>query len=236
VPREEVRDELAALGAPRPAIRPWGVPLAPEFAAPINRSAARESACLRLDLDPARPIVLVSGGSEGLGRPDAVASHVLGIDGLDPQVIVLAGRNSALRRRCMALPQWEEGTGRLRVLGWTSAVREMMEAADVLVSKPGHTFDEAIATELPMVVLPPPPGSEQVQYRLFGEWGVGYPVQTLEEMTGVVTTLLTDADERERCRASAASRRNADAARRIAQWIETQAMSRRAEFGQERSA
>lgn len=236
VPREEVRDELVVLGAPRGAIRSWGVPLAPEFAAPINRRVARESACLRLDLDPELPIVLVSGGSEGLGRPDLVASRILAIGGLDVQVIVLAGRSAVLRRRCMALPDWKNGEGRLRVLGWTSAIREMMEAADVLVSKPGHTFDEAIATELPMVVLPPPPGSEQVQFRLLGEWGVGYPVQTLDAMIATVTTLLTDADELGRCRDAAAGRRNADAARRIAQWIETQAVARRAGFERERSA
>ena len=238
VPREEVRGELAALGAPPNAIRAWGVPLAPEFAAPINRVAARASACLRLDLDRDRPIVLVSGGSEGLGRPDAIAERVLRIGGLDIQVVVLAGRNEALRRRCMALPEWLDGNGRLRVLGWTSTIRELMEAADVLVSKPGHTFDEAIATELPMVVLPPPPGSEQVQYRLLGEWGVGRAVGTLKEMAAEVTRLLTDAGARESCRTSAVRRRNADAANRIAAWIERSvaAGERETRFGEERSA
>jgi processive 1,2-diacylglycerol beta-glucosyltransferase len=238
VPREEVRGELAALGAPPSAIRAWGVPLAPEFAAPINRVAARASACLRLDLDRDRPIVLVSGGSEGLGRPDAIAERVLRIKGLDIQVVVLAGRNEALRRRCMALPEWLGGGGRLRVLGWTSAIRELMEAADVIVSKPGHTFDEAIATELPMVVLPPPPGSEEVQYRLLGEWGVGRGVRTIEEMVVEVTRLLTDADARESCRASAERRRNPEAANRIAQWVEryVAAGERETRFGEERSA
>jgi processive 1,2-diacylglycerol beta-glucosyltransferase len=167
-----------------------------------------------------------------------VASRILGIDGLAVQVVVLAGRNAALRSRCLALPDANNGRGRLRALGWTSIVRELMEAADVLVSKPGHTFDEAIATELPMVVLPPPPGSEQVQYRLLAEWRVGYPVRTLDEMSGAVTRLLTDANERERCRAAAEARRNADAAARIAQWIDTHAgvPKRGVRVGEERSA
>jgi len=238
VPWDEVRDELGALGAPRHAVRAWGVPLAPEFAAPINRTAARTSACLRLDLDPDRPIVVVSGGSEGLGRPDELAARILEIEGLEIQVVVLAGRNAGLRTRCLALADASRTRGRLRVLGWTSVVRELMEAADVLVSKPGHTFDEAIATELPMVVLPPPPGSEQVQYRLLTEWGVGYPVQTVEAMTDTVTRLLTDAGERERCRQAAEARRNADAATRIAQWIDmhTAVPERDVRIGEERSA
>jgi processive 1,2-diacylglycerol beta-glucosyltransferase len=238
VPRDEVRDELSVLGAPRHAVRAWGVPLAPEFAAPINRSAARESACLRLGLKRDQPIVVVSGGSEGLGRPDELAARLLAMEGLDIQVIVLAGRNAGLKDRCLALSDAQGGSGRLRALGWTSIVRELMEAADVLVSKPGHTFDEAIATELPMVVLPPPPGSERVQYRLLAEWGVGYPVQTQEEMTAVVTRLLTDSIEYERCRAAAAARRNADAATRIAQWIDVHAVApeREVRIGEERSA
>jgi processive 1,2-diacylglycerol beta-glucosyltransferase len=138
----------------------------------------------------------------------------------------------------MALPEWLNGGGRLRVLGWTSAIRELMEAADVIVSKPGHTFDEAIATELPMVVLPPPPGSEEVQYRLLSEWGVGRAVRTIEEMVAEVTRLLTDAASRESCRASAERRRNAEAANRIAQWVERDvaAGERETRFGEERSA
>jgi UDP:flavonoid glycosyltransferase YjiC (YdhE family) len=57
-------------------------------------------------------------------------------------------------------------------------------------------------------------------------------------MAAGVTRLLTDANERERCRAAAGARRNADAAARIAQWIETHAVApeRDVRIGEERSA
>jgi hypothetical protein len=48
---------------------------------------------------------------------------------------------------------------------------------------------------------------------------------------------LTDAEELERCRAAGGARRNADAATRIAQWIETHAVPERdVRIGEERTA
>jgi processive 1,2-diacylglycerol beta-glucosyltransferase len=209
----------------------WGVPLAPEFFGPLNRRAARGTLAARFALDPSAPIVLVSGGSEALGRPDEIAGRLLALERLRPQVIVLAGRNEDVRRRCESF-----GNDRLRVMGWTSAVRELMEAADVMVTKPGHTFDEAIATELPMVVLPPPPGSEQVQYRLLEEWGVGRAVRTLDEMADAVTALLDDPAQLDAHRVAAARHRDGGAAARIASWIADQVDREGGSFVEERTA
>lgn len=184
VPSPSVRAELAGLGAPEWRIYDWGVPLAREFHNGERRADARRSVCARLDLASDRPIVLVSGGSEGLGRPDLVAARLLQLPSR-PQVIVLAGRNAQLRRRADALATGEAAS-RLRVMGWTREMATLMRAADALVSKLGHTFDEAMAVGLPLVALQPPPGSERVQYRLLQERSAGYPVSTLDEMVVAV--------------------------------------------------
>ena len=81
---------------------------------------------------------------------------------LTPQIIVLTGRNERLKSRCERLA--ENGTGeRLRVLGWTGPdqMPELMRAADLMVSKLGSMFNEAIASELPIIALEPPPGAER---------------------------------------------------------------------------
>jgi processive 1,2-diacylglycerol beta-glucosyltransferase len=235
VPEAHVLQELADAGAPRSRIVAWGVPLAPQYSTPIDRDAARAAVCRRLGFDRERPIVLVSGGSEGLGRPDAVAARILSLRS-EPQAIVLAGRSRALQRRCEALAG-RRATARLRVLGWTPDVRELMEAADLLVGKLGHTFDEAIATELPVVALPPPPGSERVQYRLLDVWGIGHAVGSLDEMAAVVERLLSDPARLDALRQMAAPHRRTDAAGRIASWIVERAADRAAPpFARERSA
>lgn len=184
VPSVSVRAELVGLGAPEWRIYDWGVPLAGEFHNGERRADARRSVCARLDLSSDRPIVLVSGGSEGLGRPDLVADRLLGLASR-PQVIVLAGRNAQLRRRAEALASGEAAS-RLRVMGWTRDIATLMRAADALVSKLGHTFDEAMAVGLPLVALQPPPGSERVQYRLLHERSAGFAVSTLDEMVAAV--------------------------------------------------
>jgi processive 1,2-diacylglycerol beta-glucosyltransferase len=217
VPTAAVADELSALGAPRGRIHEWGVPLAAEFDAAPRRDRARADVCRRLDLSPALPIVLVGGGSEGLGRPDLIARRLLGVQGLQAQIVVLAGKSASVKARCERVASG--APERVRVLGWTSQVADLMQAADLMVSKPGHTFDEAIASGLPLVSLPPPPGSERVQYRLLDEWHVGRGVRDLDELGVVVTRLLGDGKELAALRQSALHRARPAAAPAVAQWI-----------------
>lgn len=213
----EAAAALRAHGAAHGRVREWGVPIGAEFDADMPRDQARAEVCRRLGLNSDLPIVLVGGGSEGLGRPDLVTRRMLDLTQVRPQIVVLAGRNARLEQRCrrMAL----EAPDRVRVLGWTSDVADLMRAADLMVSKPGHTFDEAIASGLPLVSLPPPPGSERVQYRLLDEWNVGRGVRDLDELATVLTRLLGDAGELAALRASVAGRRIGGAAGSIARWL-----------------
>ncbi len=120
-----------------------------------------------------------------------------------------------------------EGRGaRLRVLGWTDRVPQLMAAADLMVSKLGSMFNEALAVELPIVALEPPPGAERVQYRLLEEWGTGRAVRTLDEAVSEVARLLSSPRALEAVRARARQRRRPDAARSIARWLDAELSAR----------
>jgi processive 1,2-diacylglycerol beta-glucosyltransferase len=212
-----VADQLVGFGAPRGRVFDWGVPLAAEFATQGPRERARADVCTKLGLTATLPVVLVAGGSEGLGRPDLIAERVLGLQGLQAQVVVLAGRSRTVKARCERVVSRAPHRG--RVLGWTSGVAELMRAADVMVSKPGHAFDEAIASGLPLISLPPPPGSEWAQYRLLDEWNVGRGVRDLDEMGEVVLALLGDRQSLIAMHHSAHERARPSAARDVARWI-----------------
>ena len=163
-------------------------------------------------------MLLVAGGGEGMGRLEEVTGRLLALEESKPQVVVVTGRNEGARRRCERLAR-RTGGERLRVLGWTERMPELMRASDLLVSKLGTTFDEALACELPIVALEPPPGSERVQYRLLDEWGTGRAVRSLDELAAAVAHLLARPGELEAMRAKARELSKTDAAPRVARWI-----------------
>jgi UDP-N-acetylglucosamine:LPS N-acetylglucosamine transferase len=188
---EECGDELVANGALCERIRIWGAPLTNGFNAPRDRERARGEVCRWLALDARKPLVLVAGGGEGMGRIEETTERLLRINEPAPQLVVLAGRNERLKARCELRGRGGD-EARLRVLGWTGPdeMPKLMAAADLMVSKLGSMFNEAVASELPIVALEPPPGAERVQYRLLEEWGVGCPVRTLGEAVSTVEDLL----------------------------------------------
>jgi processive 1,2-diacylglycerol beta-glucosyltransferase len=215
---EQVCGELVANGAERRRVVSWGVPLRSGFGSLRGRDAERAAVCEWLGLDARLPLVLVAGGGEGMGRIEETAARLLALDAPAPQVVVLAGNNARLKARCERLPTVGRGA-RLRVLGWTERAPQLMAAADVMVSKLGSMFNEALAVELPVVALKPPPGAERVQYRLLEEWGTGRAVRTPAEAVAEVARLLSTPRALEAMRARARQRRVTDAAPRIARWL-----------------
>jgi processive 1,2-diacylglycerol beta-glucosyltransferase len=224
---EQTGEELISLGAPRERVVAWGASLSAGFEIPRQREREREDVCRWLDLNPRLPLVLVAGGGEGMGRIEETTARLLHLDKLTPQLVVLTGHNERLKSRCERLAQ-NGSSGRLRVMGWTGPAEmpKLMAAADLMVSKLGSMFNEAIASELPIIALEPPPGSERVQYRLLEEWKIGRAVRTLDEVAEQVARLLAHPQEIDAMREQARQRRKPDVSGRIARWL-VKAMSER---------
>jgi processive 1,2-diacylglycerol beta-glucosyltransferase len=224
---EQCGDELVRQGAARARVVTWGPSLTNGFDVPREREAERADVCRWLELDRQKPLVLVAGGGEGMGRIEEVTERLLRLKQHAPQLVVLAGYNERLKARCERLAQGAE-VERLRVLGWTGPEQmpKLMHAADLMVSKLGSMFNEAIASELPIVALEPPPGAERVQYQLLEEWRVGRAVRSLDGVAETVSDLLSHPQKLSLMRERARARRKPDAARRIAHWLE-QAVSQR---------
>src|SRR5947209_8000177 len=99
---EQCGDELVRAGAPRERVRVWGAPLANGFDV-AGDGGERADVCRWLALDPRRPLVLVAGGGEGMGRIEETTARLLRLKQHAPQLVVLAGRNERLRARCELL-------------------------------------------------------------------------------------------------------------------------------------
>jgi UDP-N-acetylglucosamine:LPS N-acetylglucosamine transferase len=80
-------------------------------------------------------------------------------------------------------------------------------------------FDEAIASELPIVALEPPPGAERLQHELLDKWDVGRAVWSIEELTQTVSELLNNPSQLVEMRKNARNRKPQNAARHVAEWL-----------------
>lgn len=154
VPHDDIRQQLMARGVPAHRIMVTGIPIDASFATEHERMASRA----RLDIHTSETAVLVMGGSHGLGQIEG-AVHALCESGAPLHTIVITGHNRPLQRR---LVKRYAGRRSLTVIGVSHAIAEIMDAADVLVSKPGGlTSSEALAKGLPMIMVSPLPGQEE---------------------------------------------------------------------------
>jgi len=231
VATEQARRELLRHGASPDRVCITGVPLESAFSSRTSRRHAQREVREWLDLTTELPLILLAGGGEGLGQIEEIAERLLKLETPEVQLVVLTGRNARLRQRLKRLAQ-KGFNQRLRILRWTTQVARLMRAADLLVSKLGNTFDEAMAAELPLVALQPPPGSERVQYELLETWGVGIAVSTFDELVAAVSRLLSEEHTLAAMRHQARLRRRLKAATTIAELITTQEWSAAAVTGE----
>ena len=134
--------EIAAItdGAPATAAKP---PLGFAHWTRRGRGAARRA----LGLDPELPLVLVSGGGWGVGDLRGAIEAALRLE--LSRVIVVCGENELATRR---LSSHYASHSRVRVLGYTHAMADLLGAASVLVhSTGGLTCLEAAAQGCPVI-------------------------------------------------------------------------------------
>lgn len=115
-------------------------------------TVGKDEARRRLDLDPDRFTVLVTGGAWGLGGiADAVQALRAAQEGT--QILAVCGRSTELADELNAL---NASGDRLRVLGYVDNMHELMAASDVVVTNgAGVTVLEALSTPRPVIAFCP---------------------------------------------------------------------------------
>jgi processive 1,2-diacylglycerol beta-glucosyltransferase len=114
----------------------------------------------RLGLAVDRPIALLMGGGLGMGPIEQATESLATLGSKAPDAVVIVGRNAHLERR--VAERSAKFPYETRVLGFVDNVYDYMHASDVLISKPGGlTTSEALAAELPMIIVRPLPGQEE---------------------------------------------------------------------------
>lgn len=143
VPTEETLQTLQRMGVPASMLEVVGYPVQQAFLAPWDKAAARQQVGLE-----DRFTCLVSLGGEGVTtRPNSLIES-LRMEPPAPQVVVICGRNTALRDELRAgqLPG-------MRVEGYVDNMAAFLAASDVVVGKAGPaSVYEALAVGRPVLV------------------------------------------------------------------------------------
>lgn len=136
---------------------PLGIPIHPKF----NTEISREDACAQLGIDPTRPTILMMGGSMGYSNNKRLIAQLQSV-GLPFQLLAVCGNNKKQLRQLTAMQDSADGLCTLHPYGFVQNVEVMMSASDCIVTKPGGlTVSEALAKNLPMILVDPIPGHEE---------------------------------------------------------------------------
>jgi 1,2-diacylglycerol 3-beta-galactosyltransferase len=180
---------------------------------------AGEQAALRRSLGLAADtfVVLLTGGGEGSGGLARRAAAILG-QLTDVHVVVVAGRNTMLKRRLDRLAL--RSGGRLTVTGFADNMSDWLRCCDVAVTKAGPgTIAEAVCCGTPLLLTAHIPGQEKGNSEIVTVAGAGLRVPGVRRLVAEIGRLHRDHGAIEAMRAAAARLGRPDAAGHTARLI-----------------
>ncbi|AIF53247.1 glycosyltransferase [Pelosinus sp. UFO1] len=134
------------------------------------------------------PHVLVMGGGLGFGRMETTLQELEKLPS-PIAVTVVAGKNQEFEERARILARTLHN--KVTVLPFSPHIATMMKQADLLITKPGGiTCSEALAVNLPMILLNPLPGQEEENAYYLNEQGSAIWIQDDREIVGKTAALL----------------------------------------------
>lgn len=211
VANEDSKRNLAGRGIGGEKIVVAGIPIQPEFAELPSKKVSKE----RVGLSRERPSVLILNGGFGVGKMEEIVRSFARC-AYPLELVVVAGKNKELRENLVRLAPAIRP--KLQVLGFVDNIHEIMNACDLIISKPGGLSSaEAMASGLPMILVDPIPGQEDRNCEYLLEQGVAVRLYDLNDAAGKVSLLLEDSEKVERMKRQTRAQSYADASFRIAQ-------------------
>jgi processive 1,2-diacylglycerol beta-glucosyltransferase len=189
---------LSHWGVPREHVRVTGIPIHPVFRAPKDRAACLANQGLVGD---GRPIVLQLAGGFGVGPIEKLFRGVLEVK-TPLEVVVVCGRNEEVREQLSQVDV--PPRHRAKVMGFTTQIDELMEVADVVLSKPGGlTTSEVLARGAAMAIVNPIPGQESRNSDFLLENGAAIKINNAGTLPFKLEQLLSDGKRLEQLKSNA---------------------------------
>ncbi|MBH5319123.1 UDP-N-acetylglucosamine--LPS N-acetylglucosamine transferase [Paenibacillus sp. GSMTC-2017] len=166
VASDEVKQRLVEKGVQKDRVEVTGIPVHPNF----WNIHTKEEVQIQYELKDI-PTVLVMGGGWGILYEDNALSYMTKWRETT-QLIFCVGSNEKMKEKMLADPLFQHPN--IRIVGFTREIHKLMDAADLLITKPGGmTCTEGMSKGLPMLFYEPIPGQEEENCEYFIQSGYG---------------------------------------------------------------
>jgi processive 1,2-diacylglycerol beta-glucosyltransferase len=188
-PHEDIAKIALSRGYPADRLYSLGIPIHPKYK--MRRS--KEEAKRLLGFPSDERIVLLMGGSMAYG---ATAKYVKEADkaSLPFRILSVSGRNKKKFKKIANLKTRHP----LTAIGFSDQVELLMDAADLLVTKPGGLSSaEALSRGLPMILTEPIPGHEVRNEEFLLSHGAALSLSHPRELAPLIDRLFEDEEQLE---------------------------------------
>ena len=211
IPNEFLSYQTVLKGIKKEKILPFGIPIHSKFSSKMDKALAREI----LNLEN-KPTVLMMSGSMGYGNMLKLLEAVCSVP-FDFQVVTVCGNNKSLKKK-IDNRVFEK---KIYNLGFTDKVDILMDAADIIITKPGGlTVSESLAKELPMVLTNPIPGHEFRNREFLVNMGAATANSKTYELDEIIAQLFENPKRLEIMKESIRLIKKPDAAKTLIDFIE----------------
>jgi processive 1,2-diacylglycerol beta-glucosyltransferase len=186
VPSEKEAIRLESNGLEAHRIRDFGIPIRPKFLQSHDKVLLKEKYGLHEEIFT----ILIMGGSQGLGRIDKIVKRISRIHAAF-QLLIVAGTNKSLLKDLNGYQKKGKYQRYIRVFSHVDYVDELMEIADLIVTKPGGlTCSEAIVKRCPMILVNPLPGQEKQNAEYLSAEKVAISIDEQDELIKILSHIL----------------------------------------------
>ena len=165
IPHKSLIGDFSGHNIPRESIIPTGIPVSRKFYSEKEPLESKNA----LNIPPHKKTILFMCGSMGCGPMKLIAKKLADIIKEDEFLVVICGSNIKLYKSLMKYHE----ENRVRIVGFTKNMPDYMNAAELMITKPGGlSTTEAAAKGLPMVLVDAVSGCETYNMRFWVENGM----------------------------------------------------------------
>lgn len=190
VSNEIVKQELLKFGVDERKICPFGIPLSAKF----KNLDDKDKIKIKYNIKNNKPIILFfGGGSMGSSFSFKYLKALLKLN-LNYNIIFVSGKNVTLQNKVNNYVK-EENTQNITVLGFTNDVSNLLNIANIVITKPGGlSVTEALEMKTPMILIPGNGGQENYNAKFITKNNFGIRIHNTFELTRVMKKIKKNPD------------------------------------------